>query len=314
MMSFAEIGKSVLVSCMNVKAGENVLIITDDRKLDIGTALYQAAKELKAEAMLVTMEPREVSGQEPPAPIAAAMLAADVVLCPMSTSITHTRAKIEAAKAGARIATMPNISEEMFSRGAMTADYSVVLELTNRVTRLLSSASSARIEKEGHVLTLDLSGRPGIASSGVYRERGQAGNLPSGEAYIAPLENGSNGSMVIDGSMVGVGLLKEPLTVTVRDGKLQSISGADADKLGILLENENNATLCELGIGTNYAARLTGIILEDEKAYHTVHIAFGTNIGFGGTNQAGCHMDGIIKNPTLYLDDLLVLKDGEFQI
>lgn len=209
---------------------------------------------------------------------------------------------------------MPGISEDMFSQGAMTADYGVVMDLTLRVTDLLSKASTARIEKEGHALTLDLSGRPGVPSPGVYREKGQGGNLPSGEAYIAPLENGSNGTMVIDGSMVGVGLLKSPLTVTVKDGKLQSITGADADKLGILLENERNSTLCELGIGTNYAARLTGIILEDEKAYHTVHIAFGTNIGFGGTNKAGCHMDGIIKNPTLYLDDILVLKDGEFQI
>ena len=69
-----------------------------------------------------------------------------------------------------------------------------------------------------------------------------------------------------------------------------------------------------MGIGTNYAARLTGVILEDEKAYQTVHIAFGTNIGFGGTNKADCHIDGIIKNPTLYLDDMLVLKDGSFQI
>ena len=313
-MNLIETAKSILVSCMNVQPGENVLVITDDAKLAIGDALYQAAKGLGADAMLVTMNPRQVSGQEPPAPIAAAMLASDVVLCPMSTSITHTRAKIEAAKAGARIATMPDITEEMFSQGAMTADYNQVLELTLKVTDLLTTASTARIEKDGHVLTIDLSGRPGVPSSGVYREKGQAGNLPSGEAYIAPLENGSNGTMVIDGSMVGVGLLQEPLTVTVKDGKLQSIEGADADKLSILLENENNATLCELGIGTNYAARLIGVILEDEKAYHTVHIAFGTNIGFGGVNKAACHMDGIIKNPTLYLDDTLVLKDGEFQI
>ena len=290
-MDLIQIGKSVLSSCMDVKAGESVLVITDDKKLPIGNALYQAAKELGAEALLMTMEPRKVSGEEPPAVVAAAMLAADVIVCPMSTSITHTKAKIAAVQAGARIATMPGISEDMFSQGAMTADYDVVL-----------------------VLTLDLTGRPGVPSPGVYREKGQGGNLPSGEAYIAPLEDSSNGTMVIDGSMVGVGLLSSPLTVTVKDGRLQSITGADADKLGILLENENNATLCELGIGTNYAARLTGIILEDEKAYHTVHIAFGTNIGFGGTNKAGCHMDGIIKDPTLYLDDVLVLKDGEFQI
>ena len=307
-MNLVEIGTRVLTSCMDVKAGETVLVVTDDEKFQIGQALYQAAKKLGADAMLVTMSPREVSGQEPPASIAAAMKAADVVLCPMSTSITHTRAKIEAAKAGARIATMPNITEDMFRQGAMTADYDTVMELTNRVTEMLTQASTARIEKDGHVLTLDLAGRPGIPSPGVYREKGQAGNLPSGEAYIAPLESGSNGSMV------GIGLLESPLQVQVKDGKLQSIQGAEAEKVGFLLNNERNATLCELGIGTNYAARLTGVILEDEKAYQTVHIAFGTNIGFGGTNKADCHIDGIIKNPTLYLDDVLVLKDGAFQI
>lgn len=313
-MNLVEIGTRVLTSCMDVKAGENVLVVTDDEKFSIGQALYQAAKELGADAMLVTMSPREVSGQEPPAAIAAAMKAADVVLCPMSTSITHTRAKIEAAGAGARIATMPSITEDMFREGAMTADYDTVMELTGRVTRLLTQASTARIEKDGHVLTLDLAGRPGIPSPGVYRQKGESGNLPSGEAYIAPLENGSNGTMVIDGSMVGIGLLESPLLVRVKDGILQSIEGKDADKVHFLLDNTRNATLCELGIGTNYAARLTGVILEDEKAYQTVHIAFGTNIGFGGTNKADCHIDGIIKNPTLYLDDVLVLKDGAFQI
>ncbi|MCI6054999.1 aminopeptidase [Dysosmobacter sp.] len=313
-MELREIAKRMMVSCLNVRAGEQVLIVTDDKKLPIGTALYNAAQDLGAEALLMTMTPRQVSGEEPPAAVAAAMKAADVVIAPMATSITHTRAKIEAAKAGARVATMPNITEDMFSQGAMTADYDQVMDLTLRVTELLTKAATARIEKDGCVLTLDLTGRPGIPSPGVYREKGQSGNLPSGEAYIAPLEDGSNGEMVIDGSMVGLGKLDAPLRVRVDGGKLKEITGPGAEKLGVLLANDRNATLCELGIGTNHAARVTGIILEDEKAYHTVHIAFGTNIGFQGTNKADCHMDGVILNPTLYLDDQLVLKDGEFVI
>lgn len=313
-MELREIAKRMMVSCLNVRAGEQVLIITDDKKLPIGTALYNAAQDLGAEALLMTMTPRQVSGEEPPAAVAAAMKAADVVIAPMATSITHTRAKIEAAKAGARVATMPNITEDMFSQGAMTADYDQVMDLTLRVTELLTKAATARIEKDGCVLTLDLTGRPGIPSPGVYREKGQSGNLPSGEAYIAPLEDGSNGEMVIDGSMVGLGKLDEPLRVRVEGGKLKEITGPGAEKLGVLLANDRNATLCELGIGTNHAARVTGIILEDEKAYHTVHIAFGTNIGFQGTNKADCHIDGVILNPTLYLDNQLILKDGEFVI
>ncbi len=58
-------------------------------------------------------------------------------------------------------------------------------------------------------------------------------------------------------------------------------------------------TLAELGIGTNDRARVTGVILEDEKIYGTVHIALGSNDTFGGTVAAGIHVDGIITRPRL---------------
>ena len=161
---------------------------------------------------------------------------------------------------------------------------------------------------------MSLEGRNGIPSTGVYRELGQSGNLPSGEAYIAPLEGTASGTMKIDGSMVGIGKLNNPLYVKISEGKLTEITGDEKDKVSILLENDRNATLGELGIGTNHAARLTGVILEDEKIFGTVHIAFGTNISFGGVNKADCHLDGVILEPTLYLDDRLIIEKGKFVV
>ena len=146
---------------------------------------------------------------------------------------------------------------------------------------------------------------------GVYREAGKCGNLPSGEAYIAPLEDGSDGEMIIDGSMVGIGKLESPLHMTISGGKLRSVTGEKSENLDILLKNEINGTVCELGIGTNEAAILNGIILEDEKVYGTVHIAFGTNTSFGGTNKAECHMDGIILRP-IYIWMIQKLSKTEF--
>ena len=73
---------------------------------------------------------------------------------------------------------MPGITREMFSQGAMTADYSKVEELTAKVTEMLTRASKARIEKEGNVLTINLDGRNGVPSPGVYKEAGKCGNLP----------------------------------------------------------------------------------------------------------------------------------------
>ena len=131
-------------------------------------------------------------------------------------------------------------------------------------------------------------------------------------AYIAPKEDGCDGETLIDGSMVGVGTLVEPLHVTVKDGQLQKITGIGSEKLEILFTKPENGIVAELGIGTNEKALLCGNTLEDEKVYGTVHIAFGTNTSFGGKNKADCHMDGIILKPTLYLDGKIIIADGEF--
>ena len=299
---------------MGVKPGEPVLIGTDDETLPLGQALYRAACALGAEAALAVTPPAPVAGAEPPAAVAAAMRAARVVVCPTAQSITHTAARIEAVKSGARVATMPGITEKMFREGAITADYARVRELTVRLTELLTRAERAVLEKNGRTLTLALGGRNGIPSTGIYRNAGESGNLPSGEAYIAPLEDGSDGTMEIDGSMVGIGKLDSPLTITVEKGRLREISGQGAEKLAVLFENEQNGTLCELGIGTNEKSALCGIVLEDEKVYGTVHLAFGTNLSFGGTVKAGCHLDGVILRPTLSLDGMTVLRNGEFQL
>lgn len=312
MSELVKIAERILKSCLDAKSGESVLVVTDDSRKEIGDALYEASKNLGCEGMILIMKERELSGEEPPKAVSEAMKGADIVIAPTAKSLTHTNARIQAAAAGARIATMPGITKEMFSKGAMTADYSEVEKLTDKMTALLSKADTARIEKDGNVLTISLRGRDGVPSPGIYKAPGKCGNLPSGEAYIAPLENGSDGEMIIDGSMVGVGKLDSPLHMVISGGKLRSVTGEKSENLDILLKNETNGTLCELGIGTNEAAILNGIILEDEKVYGTVHIAFGTNTSFGGTNKAECHMDGIILKPTLYLDDILVMKDGTF--
>lgn len=228
MNQLVKTAEGVLSSCLAVKKGEEVLIVTDNTRKEIGEAIYEAAGNLGCERLLMVMNERELSGQEPPKAVAAAMKRADVVIAPTAQSLTHTNARIEAAKAGTRVATMPGITEEMFSQGAMTADYSKVEKLTAVVTEMLSKASVARIEKDGHTLTISIKGRDGVPSPGVYREPGKCGNLPSGEAYIAPLEDGSEGEMIVDGSMVGIGKLDSPLHMVISGGKLRSVTGEKA--------------------------------------------------------------------------------------
>lgn len=106
--------------------------------------------------------------------------------------------------------------------------------------------------------------------------------------------------------------LQKPLLFDIRVGNLEKIQGPDSGKLDILFETPENGNLCELGIGTNDKARLQGVILEDEKVYGTVHVAFGTNTSFGGVTKAACHMDGVVRRPDLYLDEMPVILSGCF--
>lgn len=314
MNNLVENAKHMLISCLDAKKGESLLVITDDTRIDIANEIYKAGCELGLESMVMLMKTRSVSGEEPPMAVCEAMKKADIVVAPTAHSITHTNARINAVKEGTRVATMPGITRDMFLQGAITADFDKVEILTSKLTEILTKSSVARIEKDGKVLTINIDGRNGVPSPGIYRLPGQSGNIPSGEAYIAPLEDGANGEITIDGSMVGIGKLNSPLHMEIKNGKLTKVTGEHSEKLDILFKNDINGIVCELGIGTNDKAILNGVILEDEKVYGTIHIAFGTNTSFGGINKADCHMDGIVLKPTLYLDDMLIIENGEFRV
>ena len=140
---------------------------------------------------------------------------------------------------------------------------------------------------------------------------------PTGEAYLAPLEGLSNGVVVVDGSIAGVGMMSQPLRIAVENGYATDISGGpEAQKLISLLEphGKDARTVAEFGIGTNDKAILTGIILEDEKVMGTIHIAFGDNKSMGGSVRVASHLDGLVKAPTVWFDEVKVMEDGRFLV
>jgi leucyl aminopeptidase (aminopeptidase T) len=241
----------------------------------------------------------------------------DVVLCPTSKSLTHTDARRRASAAGARVGTLPGVTEDIMIR-CMNADYRRIAERTYALCSLMEATKVIRVQApSGTDVILPVSGRRAFASSGLFHEKGASGNLPTGEAYLAPLEGMSNGVVVIDGSMAGIGLLSQPIRIVVKDGYAEEIAGGpEAEQLVALLEphGRDARTVAEFGIGTNDRARLTGVILEDEKVMGTIHIAFGDNKSMGGSVRVASHLDGLVKQPTVWFDDRKILEDGRFQL
>jgi aminopeptidase len=301
--------------CMGARPGETILVITDEPLRKIGYALHQAAKTLGHDVVLVEILPRRSNGEEPPPQIADLMTTMDVVLCPTSKSLTHTDARRRASAAGARVGTLPGVTEDIMVR-CMNADYTRIAERTHRLCALMESTKVIRVEAPaGTHVTLPVAGRRPLASNGLFREKGAWGNLPTGEAYLAPLEGQSNGVIVVDGSMAGVGMLSQPIRIVVKDGYAEEITGgAEAEQLiGLLDRHGRDArSVAEFGIGTNDRARLTGVILEDEKVMGTIHIAFGDNKSMGGSVRVASHLDGLVKQPTVWFDERKVMEAGRF--
>jgi aminopeptidase len=303
--------------CMGARPGERVLIVTDEPLRPIGYALQRAARELGNEVLVVEMLPRQTNGEEPPPEVAALMQQFDVVLCPASKSLTHTDSRRAASAAGARVATLPGVTESIMVR-CMNADYHAIAARTYHLCGLLEQTRVVRVTAPaGTDIVMPIAGREAHASSGLFREKGQWGNLPTGEAYLAPLEGQSNGVVVVDGSMAGVGMIAEPLRIVVQDGYATAITGGpEAERLIALLEphGKDARTVAEFGVGTNDKATLTGVILEDEKVMGTIHIAFGDNKSMGGSVRVASHLDGLVKRPTVWFDDRKVMEDGRLLI
>lgn len=303
--------------CMGTRPQDRVLIVTDEPERTIGYALWKATKDLGNEVFLMEILPRKTNGEEPPKEVAELMRMVDVVLCPTSKSLTHTDARRKASDAGVRVATLPGVTEEIMVR-CMNADYEKIAQRTDTLCGMLEKTKRIRVTAPaGTDVVLPIQGRQAHASSGLFRERGRWGNLPTGEAYLAPLEGATNGIVVVDGSMASVGLLDEPIRIVVKNGFAEEISGGkEARRLLELLapHGKDARNAAEFGIGTNDKAILTGNILEDEKVMGTIHIAFGDNKSMGGTVRVASHLDGLVKEPTVWFDDICVMKNGNFTI
>ena len=311
MTNYIDNAIKVFENNLNLKKDEKVVIITDDRMRREAMPFYEAACIKGNETVFLQFPANYKSGEEPPLIIAQAMKDADVALCVTSASLTHTHAKKEAAATGTRIGTMPGMTLSMLEKGAIEADPKVVEELTAKFTTLLDQASDVTIEKDGEVLSFSIVDRKGIASTGIFREKGQSGNVPSGEAFIAPLETSANGKLVVDGSIAQIGKVTEVVTLTIENGRLVEATGDQGEDLLTLLGKDKGRLIAEFGIGTNPAARITGVVLEDEKVFGTIHIAFGSNKPFGGETEAGVHIDCVVKAPTVWIDGKKVMENGQ---
>jgi leucyl aminopeptidase (aminopeptidase T) len=290
--------------------------------LVVAEALAVAALDITPEVVTTVMRPVAVDGDEPPALVGAAMLAADVALLPVSYSISHSTATRKALEQGTRVLSLPATTPDQLVRGGAEADFEAASPRVRRMAEALGAASRARLTTPaGTDCTFDLTGRSGNAHDCILDRPGKFSAFPNIEANTSPVDGTTEGTIVFDGSIpnLRIGAMRTPVRCTVRKGNVVQVEGGpEADMIRKVWAELGDAAvynIAQLAIGLNPSIyMLTGVWAQDHGAFGTVHIGIGTSANLGGTTKAACHFDGMMYRPTLALDGKVVLEAGDVRV
>lgn len=225
----------------------------------------------------------------------------DAIIALSNYSTSHTRFRDFLTRCkGVRYASMPLFEREMMD-GAMAADWKQVEARTLRLVNLMSEGDTVVVTSHnGTSISFSIKGRDVLADTGNLTRPGSFGNLPAGEAFLAPVEGTAEGTLVLEWAPTGK--LREPVTLEIRKGRVVDVYGRDDLARGLkekISVNPLVGNIAELGIGTNDKAHRPDNILETEKILGTVHIALGDNSSFGGKVSVPFHQDFIFFQPNL---------------
>jgi aminopeptidase len=319
-----ESARRSLEAVLALQPHERFLAITDDAKGPIGQAFRDAALDVGCQAELYMLDPAARPLKELPTDLLAAIEPATVVVNCFAGMAEETPFRIALIRQlignhPRRVGHAPGITENMMIAGPMNVDFADLREKAGQMIGALRTASYARITAPGGTdVTVYIEGRAWDTDTEI--DPGHFGNLPCGEIWCAPVETLGEGLLVCDGSIGDLGAVPAPVRITIDQGRIAGVECDDADFLArvneVLAIDDEARVLGEFGIGINPGARITGNLLEDEKAFRTAHLAFGNNEEMpGGRNRSRTHRDFLFRDPTIVIHNVdgfafRIVEDG----
>ena len=312
----------LLRECGRLRADDVVVIVCDESTRAVATVVEGRARAVSTRVSLVQIPALAMHGQEPPAGVALKMAGATLCLGLTAKSMAHTRARIAAGAAGARYLSLPDYSVALLASPSLRADYRALAVRAQRVAESFTLGSFVRVTApSGTDITMSIVGRVGNCAPGYVEGPGDLGSPPDIEANVSPIESSARGVVVVDGSIPypSVGLLDASVTLRVEAGRITDIDGppvivAELRSLFASAASDKAFVLAECGVGLNDKAQLSGVMLTDEGAAGTMHFGFGSNATVGGTNEVPFHLDVVFRQPTLLVDGVAILLDGQLHL
>ena len=322
--------------CVQLKPGERVVIITDNKTKKVADVIKKEAERVSpGNTSVFVMEDfgeRPEDGSNPlkfPDKIKKEIEKADVSFYAAQTKKGELQSfrqpMLKLITGSKRHAHMPNINSLLMETG-MCADYKKIQEISRRVYEIVKKAKEIKVTTPtGTRLIAEFSQKmKWVSYDGIINKPGFWSNLPDGEVATCVLN--IEGIVVVDGVLGDYfskkyGLLeKTPVTLKIENGRVISVRCDNQELVKDLKEymkqDENANRIGEFAIGTNLSLnKLVGVLLQDEK-FPGVHIA----IGHGYPEKTGAdwnskaHVDAVLKNPTIDVDGRIIMKNGRFLI
>jgi len=315
--------RRALEAVMAVRAGERLLVVTDREREAVGRAFLEGGRALGAVPAIYVLPATDRPFRAVPEELLGLLPGHDVAVNAFRGLAEETPFRIDLIRREmavvSRLGHCPGITESMLTEGPMNVDYAAMQADARRLLQALAGARAAHLTAPGGTdLRLGIERRE--FQTDVVIGRGSWGNLPAGEVWCGPEETKAHGVLVCDGSIGDLGQVPAPVRLTVDGGRIREIACDDrafAERVRELTSLDDEASVVgELGIGLNPGARITGELLEDEKAFRTAHVAFGNNESMpGGLNRSRTHRDFLVHRPTLrvrFVDgsERVLVEDG----
>jgi leucyl aminopeptidase (aminopeptidase T) len=318
-----EAARNALENVLEAVAGESLLIVCDNEKLEVGKAFAEGALALGLWTRLITLKTTAKPRTEIPERLLEVFVKQkpDLYVNLMrgirkETPFRIKLIKMETRERRSRLGHCPGITIDMLTKGALALTPKEHRDMQNLAERLLHTVRGTVEVKirspAGTNLTLNTEGREFFTDTKLDWKTMKWMNLPTGEVIVAPVEESLNGKLVCDLAIGGIGKVKTPVKVMAKNGKAEEVFSKDQNVLRRVEDtfktDDWSDMVGEFAFGINPKARLIDKFLEAEKVLGTAHIAFGANTDMpGGKNPSKNHMDLLISKPTIEV----IKKDGK---
>lgn len=307
----------IVGTLLAVRAGEQVALVTDALSvLPMVAALEVAVAEAGGECTVLRMPVREPARRnELTRVIAAGLAQADCLIGLTGAGGAPTyAAEVKALYDAKRLRGLSMVMRtlENFTSGGALADYAALRDEGERLAEVWRGAGRIRVTTPtGTDLSSTIRGEEVMVECGYATQPGQEAAFSDGEVSQMPNQNAAEGHVVVDGPVAHLGA-GDPIRLRVSAGRVRSIEGGTrAEALDRIVGTVSNAdNIAEIGIGLNPACRRNGDFEEEKKARGLVHVALGDNVFYGGDVRCGVHMDMVLYEPTVWLDDTVVVEAG----